>query len=462
MFKKAFFTFCFTLCSCLALADMFAIKGIPVDVTAENATKAREQAMFEAQEKAFYQMLTRLTISSDLESLPVLTSKDILNLVQDISVSNEKTSSVRYIANVDVQFNPDAIQTFFEEYQVPYVTSIADKSVILPVYQSDRQAKPMLWTDRNPWLNVWAKEAGKSDLVPLILPFGDLEDIAIISEDKLNEEYDLDISPLLKRYQVKNALVLEATVLSDLHLVRVTIRPFNHEKGVLGTFSLTEPINAAMPTVLKNAAERTIQLLEQKWREKSAVRFDNPTSLTVVVPIHNLGEWIAIRNRLDEIKLIKQYVVKAVRRDQAQIEVFFAGNLAPFLETLKKEGLFMAPLKDKLWSLRDMNDVPQEERDALVIPATSAEMHQEDLPPVPQAPLTEEKITEEELNQVPTEVLDSSLIPPVHNTESAALNAPIKAMVPEHVMQIPSVTQPESVQMLEQMHQQQANQATGE
>ena len=34
-------------------ADVYAVYGIQVDVTAENATKAKEQGIAEAQEKAF-------------------------------------------------------------------------------------------------------------------------------------------------------------------------------------------------------------------------------------------------------------------------------------------------------------------------------------------------------------------------------------------------------------------------
>ena len=75
-----------------------------------------------------------------------------------------------------------------------------------------------------------------------------------------------------------------------------------------------------------------------------------------------------MKKRLKKIELIKKYDVKAVRRDQAQVEIFFVGDLKPFLEKLKDDGLFLAPSQNGLWSLRDISEVSQEEMDSLVIP----------------------------------------------------------------------------------------------
>ena len=83
MFKKAFFSLLFLALTFAAKADMYAVYDIHIDVTAQNATIAREQGLNDAQEKAFYKMLDRLTMYQDMEALPVLTSEDILNLVQD-------------------------------------------------------------------------------------------------------------------------------------------------------------------------------------------------------------------------------------------------------------------------------------------------------------------------------------------------------------------------------------------
>lgn len=416
---------------CPVSANMYLVRDIPVDVTDENATIAREKAITGAQERGFYQLLERLTLPSDMKDLPVLTTEDMLNLVQDYSVANEKTSSVRYIADVSVQFNPEAIQTFFQEYHVPYITSAADKSLIFPVYRPDASSDVYLWQEDNPWLQVWQNEVFNSDLVPLVVPIGDLTDRASISEDSLSDEMNLDMTPLYRRYQALSALMVEAAVNKDLHQVKITIRPFQNERSYVGVISFFEPLDAPLKTVLKRAGHRVIPMLEKKWREQNAVRFDNPSSLVTIVPIQNLAEWIQIRERLDQIKLIKQYVVKAVRKDQAQIEIFFAGDLGPFLKTVQREGLFLSPASGDLWQLRDLKDVPAEEMNAFRLPNTSRALETENLPdPTPAQGDGEADVVWDD-------------IPSVQPAEPVVI--PVIRMDSYQV--IPSVTQPESAEL---------------
>ena len=416
---------------CPAMANMYLVRDIPVDVTDENATIAREKAITGAQERGFYQLLERLTVPADMKDLPVLTTEDMLNLVQDYSVANEKTSSVRYIADVSVQFNPEAIQTFFQEYHVPYITSPADKSLIFPVYRSDKGAQAQLWQEDNPWLQVWQNDVFNSDLVPLVVPIGDLTDRASFSEELLSDEMNIDITPLYRRYQALSALIVEAEVDKNLHQVKITIRPFQNERSYVGIISFFEPLDAPLETVLKRAGHRVIPMLEKKWREQNAVRFDNPSSLVTIVPIQNLAEWIQIRERLDRIKLIKQYVVKAVRKDQAQIEIFFAGDLLPFLKTVKREGLFLSPASGDLWQLRDLKDVPAEEMNAFRSPTASQSLETENIP---------DSIPAQGDAETNTDYAD---IPSIQPAEPASI--PVMRM--DRYQVIPSVTQPESAEL---------------
>lgn len=377
--KKFLFLCLFCVWSISAFADMFLIQNVAVDVTDENATIAREKAVAEAQERAFYLLLNRLTLPEHVESLPVLTPEDILNLVQNYSVSNEKTSSVRYIANVNIQFNPEMIQTFFQEYHMPYLTTSAEKHLILPVFMQDKNASPLLWQENNPWLNVWRKSKIDNKIVPIVIPFGDLTDMALLKEEDLTRT-DVDTTPLLKRYQVDAVLVLKVVADLELSQIQISVYPLGNQENIFGHFTLTLPLNDSLDNVLDQARQQTMQELEMNWRKENVARFDNPTSLVSVVPLNNLADWVRIREILNQNKLIKNYVVKAVRKDQAQIEIFFAGALGPFFSSLKKDGLFLSPSKGDLWSLRELDTVPLSELESFVLPTSDKGLKLNELP----------------------------------------------------------------------------------
>src|SRR6202012_495963 len=85
---------------------LYSVSDVPVDITADSAAHARDQAIAEAQRSAFEQLLGRL--GSDTSLASKLTDNDIATLVQNFEVQNERTSSVRYIGIFTVQFRPAA------------------------------------------------------------------------------------------------------------------------------------------------------------------------------------------------------------------------------------------------------------------------------------------------------------------------------------------------------------------
>ena len=348
-----------------ARADLFLVERIHTDVTDKDATTAREKALTIAQEKAFSILLDNLILEEDKFKIGTPETAEILNLVEDFSVSEEKTSSVRYMADVNVHFDTKDVQDFLQSKSVPYLSLGAERHLILPVYTSYKKTR--LWEENNPWREVWKNKT--TTLVPLVLPLGDVDDMLVYSSQTLTDEDLTDLTPMLKRYEAEKALVLEASYYKDTAQIKVTVRPFKNEKSPLGSFSFMMPVeNNHVTYALEQSAEKVQKLLVQKWKEANVVRTDNPEFLTAIVPIKDLKFWVRMQKRLKKVELIKKYDVKAVRRDQAQVEIFFVGDLKPFLEKLKDDGLFLAPSQNGLWSLRDISEVSQEEMDSLVIP----------------------------------------------------------------------------------------------
>lgn len=348
-----------------ARADLFLVERVHTDVTDKDATTAREKALTIAQEKAFDILLDSLVLEEDKLKVGVPATTEILNLVEDFSISDEKTSSVRYMADVNVHFDRKDVQKFLQSKAVPYLSLGAERHLILPIYTSYKKTR--LWEENNPWREVWKDKT--TTLVPLVLPLGDVDDMLVYSSQTLMRENETDLTPMLKRYDAKEALVFEASYYKDSAQIKVTVRPFKNEKNPIGSFSFMMPVeNNHVTYALEQATEKVQNLLVQKWKEAHVVRTDNPEFLTAIVPIKNLKTWVQMKKRLKKIELIKKYDVKAVRRDQAQLEIFFVGDLKPFLEKLKNEGLFLAPSQNGLWSLRDVSDVSQEEMDSLVVP----------------------------------------------------------------------------------------------
>ena len=340
--KICFFVVCLSLA---AHADVFLVQKVPVDVTSDSSTHAREEALALAQQQAFETMVQRITRAEDVQRLEWPVAEDIVNWVSDVSMSNEKTSPVRYIADVNVRFDEGKIKAWLEEQEVPYMAQIMEAGWVLPVYHGPMDDAQGV----DPWVQAW-QTAYNSTLVPLSVPS------SAASEDEVESEQ-------------KKGKTFWAIATWHPDRIQVQFKPLSAHNTLLSETSLIQPLVPGQDIPWEKLVQKTQQQLEKMWLDRNIVHFDKPSFISVIVPIKELSEWVKIREQLDKIKLIKKYDVRAMRKDQAQIDVYFAGNLDVFIKAMDQENLFLSALPDnEFWVLRASRDVPQEEKDARVLP----------------------------------------------------------------------------------------------
>ena len=160
------------------VGDVFEIRGVAVDVTAQTADAARTQALRDGQLRAFDQVLRRLTVSDDHALLPRLSAEDISLYVRDFEVASEKTSAVRYIANLNVRFSETAVRDLLNELGITFAETPSKPVLLVPVFQSG--GAMLLWDDPNPWRDAWNANQPVPGMVPMVLPLGDLTDVGAI------------------------------------------------------------------------------------------------------------------------------------------------------------------------------------------------------------------------------------------------------------------------------------------
>ncbi|MBC8239360.1 MAG: DUF2066 domain-containing protein, partial [Alphaproteobacteria bacterium] len=119
----------------LAASDVFEVTDVPVDATAESAVAARGQALAAGQLEAFTRLLRRLTLRENHAILPIPDTNTVSTYIRDFSVSDERTSSVRYLANLHVRFKSADIRALLGEFGLPFAETISKPTVVLPVLE---------------------------------------------------------------------------------------------------------------------------------------------------------------------------------------------------------------------------------------------------------------------------------------------------------------------------------------
>ena len=92
-----------------ARAGTYTVSGIPVDVTAADASTARDQAIVDGQRAALQKLVENMMGADKAKEIPLPSDDEISAMVQDFEVENERVSSVRYVGSLTYRFLSDPV-----------------------------------------------------------------------------------------------------------------------------------------------------------------------------------------------------------------------------------------------------------------------------------------------------------------------------------------------------------------
>ncbi|MEK9660191.1 MAG: DUF2066 domain-containing protein [Alphaproteobacteria bacterium] len=315
-----------------------------VDVTAETAADARRRALDEGQVRALRQVLERLTRRADHAALPVVEPGSTGDLVRGIEIANEKTSSVRYLADLTVQFKPGEIRRLLRQTGLPFAETASRPVVVLPVLKT--AGGLFLWDAANQWRTAWSALPLRSGLVPIVVPLGDLADIADIDAAQAMLGDPAAIEAIATRYGAGDALVALATLSATGYGLSffevVATRPSEADAATI-LFSLTSPSDDDVDEMMMVAASETVARVEAAWLDAHLLTFESMQTIALVVPVNGLGQWASVRRRLSEVSEISTIALKVLRRDSAQVELTYFGEESRLAAALGRRDLDLEP-----------------------------------------------------------------------------------------------------------------------
>lgn len=312
-----------------ATPDVYEVAGVEVDVTAETAAAARDAAIAEGHVKAFRQLLSRLTLRADRNRLPELTVNGIAAYVTDFSVANEKTSSTRYLASLTFRFKRDAIRRLLMDYRLSFAETPSKPVLVLPAYEE--AGAVLLWDTPNPWRSAWEEAPVPEGLVPLVLPLGDLTDIAAIGAEQAVRGDAQRLSAVAARYGAGDSMVAHAVKKVDPRSgtiqINVSTTRYGPAAGGQTLFhSYTSDAGESLEALLERAAAEIAVEIEDDWKRDNLLQFEKPAVIAVTIPIAALSEWLAIRDRLAGMAVVRSTEVILLSRTAVRANLHFVGS----------------------------------------------------------------------------------------------------------------------------------------
>lgn len=316
---------------------LFTIEGVKVDVTAESAAAAREQAFAKAEQEAFTMLAQRLLPEGALATFTPPDSETISNMVQDFEITEERLSPVRYMGTYTFRFRNEDVQRFFAVKGTAYTAVRSRPVLVLPFYQWG--SRLVLWAGDNPWLAAWGRAQGQRGLVPVTVPIGDAQDVIDIADNQALTYDESSMNSLLQRYDAGEALIAIATPVWPETVANVTgdmvpreLAVALYRAGLTGpqfvtTLTIAPQDGEMLPAFYERAAGEVQKTLQQDWKERTvAAPQESSSSLQARVRISSMADWVETQRALGRVQGVENIRVIRLSPQEARIELTYRGT----------------------------------------------------------------------------------------------------------------------------------------
>jgi hypothetical protein len=256
----------------------FEIMGVDVDVSAENAEKARIEGWRRAQSLG-WRMLWARTHRRPLSEAPVLTDSVLNNIVSGIIIEQEQIGPNRYIARLGVQF--DRARTG----QMLGVQGLARRSVpmlVIPVMVTGSSAYSFEF--RNEWQRAWAQFRTAGSAIDYVRPSGAGVDPLVLNMGQTKRRGRGWWRMLLDQYGAADIVVPEVDLRRAYPggpAMGVFSARYGPDNVLIGRFTLTARNSAEIPQMLAEGVRR-LDILYTQALDSGLLRPD--PSLVIVQP----------------------------------------------------------------------------------------------------------------------------------------------------------------------------------
>jgi hypothetical protein len=325
----------------LASEPMFTVSGVSVDVTAGTTVEARDRAIGEAQRLAFEQLYDRIAVGS--ADAPNLSAAELQRLVQGFEVADERSSAVRYLATYTVSFDPDAVRGLLRERGRRFADYASPPLVLLPAYGS--ASAWAVFEGAGPVRQGWERISYNDPLLPVILPFGDLQDLRAVSRDEALRRDPAAMSRLAARYNAGGVLAVYVQPMagSAQAPTRLDVMAVRFDTGG-GETPVRLTVDAAageQPGAIFATAARQVQArLRDAWKTQVSV---DPSAaqnhIDAVLPVSGLSDWVEARRRLAQVSLLSGTQLQSLSPREVRLGLDFRGDEAQLRSALARRGL---------------------------------------------------------------------------------------------------------------------------
>lgn len=328
MLKKLFFLSLFCLLnSSYALSAPKYEADVSVDVVSESVDKAKREAMAKATRNGLNEVILRISTEEAVAEINKLNDNQIQHFISGVMILMEKTSDVRYIADLRISADEDVLTAYIKENEFPIIVSEEKNILVIPLYENQDGVLD-LWSDENVWRNAFINKGnikkGNLNIVNIDKNLGNITTVEANRVYDMTDEQYKEMSGfnmvndvyVLKFSDKDKKIYIKSYPSKDVNIVEI------------GDVSFDDAINLVLPYFKDNKKTTLSQSTETIVEDVFNVVYIYP----------QLGKWMQLKRLLEGIPQVGEVNVVSIASGKVHFNFKFSGVFEKLQSTLMING----------------------------------------------------------------------------------------------------------------------------
>ena len=295
---------------------------------------------------SFLNLLTMITTSGDKNKINKISIKEIKNMIDSFTISDEKFVNNEYFAKLETSFNKKKILDFLETRSIFPSTPIKNKVLLLPILV-DTETENIYLFNNNIFYNNWNNSKENFQLLEYLLPNEDLEDLKNIQRRSSSIE-TYDFINLIKKYDLKDYIV--TIIYKEKDNIKI-LSKINLNNSLKINNQKYSKINLNDENDFKKILKNLKNVYEDQWKKNNQINTSIKLPLNISIDSKEYDKIMRLEETLNNFDLISDFYILKFDNKNIKYRIIFNGSPKTFLNYMSKK-YFNLTMENNVWTVK--------------------------------------------------------------------------------------------------------------
>jgi hypothetical protein len=295
---------------------------------------------------SFFELISMITTSDDKKKIKKVSIKELKDMIDSFTISDEKFINNEYFANLETTFNKKKVFKFLENKNIFPSIPQSNKVLLFPILVETKDNSIYLFNN-NIFYDKWNESKNSYDLLNYLLPSEDIEDLVELQKTS-NDIETYDFSKLINKYDIKDNIIL--IIYKAGNSVR-TLSKINLNNNLKIQNNNYPKIDIENDDAFSNIVKSLKQTYEDHWKKNNEINTSIKLPITISINSKKTKKIEELEQLFDSMDLISEYNILSFNSESIKYKIIYNGTPNVLLNDIKKNN-FEFEMKNNIWILK--------------------------------------------------------------------------------------------------------------